>query len=105
MIVRATGLHHMTDKLWKNTGTVLISKHTCCRARASRIGTTIMTSSNGNIFLVTGPLFGEFSGGFPAQRPVARNFEVFIDLRLNKRLSKQSRRRWLRRTQYDVIVM
>ena len=31
------------------------------------------------------------TGGFPAQRPVAQNFDVFFDLRLNKRLSKQSR--------------
>ena len=29
-------------------------------------------------------------GEFPAQRPVARSFDVFFDLRLNKRLSKQS---------------
>ena len=27
---------------------------------------------------------------FPTQRPVARSFDVFFDLRLNKRLSKQS---------------
>ena len=32
------------------------------------------------------PVFGEF----PAQRPVRRNFDIFFDLRLNKRLSKQS---------------
>ena len=29
-------------------------------------------------------------GEFPAQRPVTRGFDVFVDLRLNKRLSKQS---------------
>ena len=29
-------------------------------------------------------------GEFPAQRPVTRSFNVFFDLRLNKRLSKQS---------------
>ena len=29
-------------------------------------------------------------GEFPAQGPVTRNFDVFFDLRLNKRLSKQS---------------
>ena len=29
-------------------------------------------------------------GEFPAQRPVTRSFDVFLDLRLNKRLSKQS---------------
>ena len=33
-------------------------------------------------------------GEFPAQRPVTRNFDVFCDLRLNKRLSKQSRGWW-----------
>ena len=51
-----------------------------------------MTSSNGNIFRVTGHLCGEFTGlrWIPAQRPVTRSFNVFVDLRLNKRLSKQS---------------
>ena len=29
-------------------------------------------------------------GEFPAQRPVTRSFDVFFDLRLNKRLGKQS---------------
>ena len=51
----------------------------------------MMTSSNGNIFRVTGPLCGEITGpgDFPTQRPVTRGFAVFFDLRLNKRLSKQ----------------
>ena len=51
----------------------------------------MMTSSNGNIFRVTGPLCGEFTGpgDFPAQRPVTRSFDAFFDLRPNKRLSKQ----------------
>ena len=50
-----------------------------------------MTSSNGNIFRVTGHLCGEFTGPgeFPTQRPVTRSFDVFFELRLNKRLSKQ----------------
>ena len=39
----------------------------------------MMTSSNGNIFRE-----------FPAKRPVTRSFDVFFDLCLNKRLSKQS---------------
>ena len=34
------------------------------------------------------------AGEFPAQRPVARSFDIFFDLRLNKRLSKQSRGWW-----------
>ena len=33
-------------------------------------------------------------GEFPAQRPVTRRFDVFFDLRLNKRLSKQSQGWW-----------
>ena len=50
----------------------------------------MMTLSNGNIFHVTGPLCGEFTGPgeFPAQWPVRRSFDVFFDLR-PKRLSKQ----------------
>ena len=31
---------------------------------------------------------------FPTQRPVTRSFDVFFDLRLNKRLTKQSRGWW-----------
>ena len=55
------------------------------------ISKRMMTSSNGNIFRVTGPLCGEFTGPgeVPTQRPVTRSFDVFFDLRLNKRLSKQ----------------
>ena len=52
--------------------------------------------SNGNIFRVTGPLCGEFTGPgeFPTQMPVTRSFDVYFDLRLNKRLCKQSRGWW-----------
>ena len=35
---------------------------------------------------------------------MTRSFDVFFDLRLNKRLSKHSRRRWFE-THYDVTVM
>ena len=56
----------------------------------------MMTSSNGNIFRVTGHLYGKFTGPgeFPAQRPVTQSFDVCFDLRLNKRLSKQSLGWW-----------
>ena len=74
----------------------------------------MMTSSNENIFRVTGHLCGEFIANlwipltkasdtelwcflwindnrwFPKPRPVTRIFDVFYDLTLNKRLSKQS---------------
>ena len=69
-----------------------------CNVHSNQVIPTrfMMTSSNGNIFRVAGHLCGEFigPGEFPAQRSVTRNFDVFLDLRLNKWLSKQSRRWW-----------
>ena len=64
--------------------------------KSSVAGRVMMTSSNGSIFRVTGHLCGEFTGPgeFPTQRPVTRSFDVFFDLGLNKRLSKQSRGWW-----------
>ena len=47
---------------------------------------------NGNIFHVTGLLW--LAGEFPSQRPVTPNSDVFFDLHLNKRLCKQTKRRW-----------
>ena len=63
----------------------------------------MMTSSNGNMFRVTGFCAGNslatagnspVNGEFSSHRPVTRSFDVFFDLRLNRQLSKQSRRRW-----------
>ena len=54
----------------------------------------VMTSSNGDTFF---PRYWPFVRGIhcsPHKEPVMRSFDVFFDLRLNKRLSKQSRRRW-----------
>ena len=69
----------------------------------------MMTSSNGNIFRLTGHLWGNspVAGEFPAQRPVTRSFDVFFDLRLNKRLGKQSWGWWFETPSphYDAIVM
>ena len=52
----------------------------------------MMTPSNGNIFALLALCAANWpiTGEFPAQRPATRSFEVFCDLRLNKRLSKQS---------------
>ena len=36
------------------------------------------------------------TGGFPSQRPVTRSFDIFCDLRLNKRLSKESIPQWFK---------
>ena len=74
-----------------------------------------MTSSNGNIFRVTGHLCGEFtgplwiprSGEFPTQRPVTRSFDVFficvwINGWVNNRKAGDVRRY---RAHYGDIVM
>ena len=47
------------------------------------------------------------SGEFPAQRPVTRSFDVFFDLRLNKRWVNNREAGDLRRycAHYDVTVM
>ena len=52
----------------------------------------MMTSSKGNISALLAICAGNspVPGEFHAQRPVIRSFDVFFDLRLNKRLSKQS---------------
>ena len=49
----------------------------------------------------------QVNGEFPSQRPVTRSFDVFFDLHLNKRLSKNRVAGDLRRhrAHYDVNVM
>ena len=84
-----------------------------------------MTSLNGSIFRVTVYLCGEFTGHrwIPppppppppphthththTQRPVTRSLDVFFDLRLNKRLSKQWWGWWFETPSrhYDVTAM
>ena len=80
----------ITTTKYSKTKTVCIFLGIYCMSR------DMMTSSNGNIFRVTGPLWGESTDHrwFPSQRPVTRCFDVFFDLRLNKRLTKQTRREW-----------
>ena len=70
----------------------------------NRVG--MMTSWNGNIFLVTGPLCGEFTGTgeFPAQRPVTWSFDVSFDLRLNRRFSKLPWGCWFETLSVVVIM-
>ena len=42
------------------------------------------------------------TGEFPSQRPVTRSFDVFFDLRLDKRLSKPSWPRWFEKPSCSV---
>ena len=55
-----------------------------------------MTSSNGSIFRVTGPLCGEFTGHrwIPLTKASDAELWFLLNLRLNKRLSKHSRGWW-----------
>ena len=74
----------------------------------------VMTLSNGSMFRVTGFCAGNspvtagspVTGEFLSHRPVTRSFDVFFDLRLNKRLSKQDAGDLRRHCgHYDVTVM
>ena len=66
-----------------------------------------MTSSNGNIFRATAPLWGEFTGEFPSQRPVTRSFDDFFDVHLNDVWVNNRDAGDLRchRAHYDVTVI
>ena len=120
--IYCTDIHHvdMSDDItWDMTEIVAIGRkkwhitsgNNCVSAACgSRIGLRdvlsvhvsisrhiMMTSSKGNTFRGTGPLCGEFTGHWlipPSNKPVTQSSFVFLfDLRLNKRLSKQSGRR------------
>ena len=75
----------------------------------------MMTSSNGNIFRVTGHLCGEFTGErwIPRTKDGDAEFWRFFYLRLNNRLSKQSwgwwfetlsRPLWRHRNVFDCVI-
>ena len=90
--------------LWKRTHQWCIwlidpgfLKGTCCYKDLYKIFTTTwwrhqMEAFSALLALCAGnsPVTGEF----PSQRSVTRSFDVFFDLRLNKRLSKQSWAWW-----------
>ena len=69
----------------------------------------MMTSSNGNIsaLLALCARNSPVTGEFPGQRPMTRSFDVFFDLHLNKRLSKQWWGWWYETpwANYDIIVI
>ena len=76
----------LSHYIWHNSTIVGTYIWSVQKLRKGYLCRHMMTSSNGNIFRVIGHLCGEFIGH--------RCFDVFFDLHLNKRLSKQSRRRW-----------
>ena len=93
------GIHQslMVDSLHK--GPVMQTFDIYCAVSALtfwRDSMFMMTSSNRNIFHITGPLCGNSlaTSEFFSQRPVTWSFDVFFDPRLNKQLSKQSWGSW-----------
>ena len=69
----------------------------------------MMMSSNGNLFRVTGPLCGEFTGHrwIPLMKGQWRGLWCFFDVGPQKLLNKQSNDRWFKTTRRScaVIVM
>ena len=67
---------------------------------ANKCSSKALTSHDDVIKWTHFPRYWPFvTGEFPLQRPVTMIFDVFFDLRLNKRLSKQSRGLW-----FDAIA-
>ena len=77
-----------------------------CRNRNLQVSWNMcmMTSSNGKIFRVTGFCAGNspVTGELPTQRPVTQSFDVFFDLRLNGRWSKQTWGWWFETPSYPL---
>ena len=67
----------------------------------------MMTSSNGNIFRVTGPLCGESTGHrwIPLTKASDAELLCFFYLRLIKQLSKQSRHRWFETPSLSLVIV
>ena len=88
------GWIHAINSMFVSVISLALGQSCRCQSRWDNGSIYSYTSSNGNIFRVNGHLCGEFTGEFPAQRPVSRSSDVFFDLCLNKRLSKQSLGWW-----------
>ena len=76
----------------RNTGNKQMPLIACDRTNLCNLLFHKTVSSNGSISASLVLCVGNppITGEFPSQRPVTRCFDVFVDLRLNKRLGKQS---------------
>ena len=79
--IRACFQAHISDTVWELIIHMLKDKMCSWWRHQMETFSALLAICAGN-----SPVPGEF----PAQRPVTRSFDVFFDLRLNKRLSKQS---------------
>ena len=97
----------INHQLLSVTGWVFYKRHIYIGGRNS--ARFIITSSNGNIVRVTGPLWWQITGRrwIPLKMASKAGFGVFSDVSLNKWLHKQLRAGELRRhrAHYDVTVM
>ena len=77
---------------WTSSGAPLLI---LTRSATEIVYKIMMTSSNGKISALLTLCVGNppVTGGFSWQRQVTRNVDISLDLHLDKRLSKQSRRR------------
>ena len=71
---------HIAHPSWVGYGSVILYTIVMRRHQMETVSASLALCAG------TSPVTGES----PAQRPVTRSFDVFFDLRLNKRLSKQS---------------
>ena len=110
-LVSKLGTFIPCSTVWQQTE-ILVVEFATVANRTAAIWSVMLTSSNGSIFRVTGPLWGESTGDrwIPRAKASDASFDVFYELRLIKRLSKQSRRWWFETSSrplchYDIIVM
>ena len=91
--IRTVSMKKKTNYPWQYAGSIWLCNHPR-HTTTVWVVSIMVTSSNVNIFRVTGPLWGEppVTGDSP-KNLVTRNLDVFFDLHPNKQLGKQSRRR------------
>ena len=75
---------------------VIVGPTFCASNANAMIKTVFPWWRHGSLFRVTGPLWGKSTDDL--QKQVTRSFDIFFDLRLNRQLSKHSRRRWFETT-------
>ena len=95
---------YYNDAYTRHPGSMVKTSHDIAASmlNVNEVIDNMMTSSNGNIFRELDLCEGnpQVTSGFLLQCSVTRSFDAFFDLRLNKRLSKQSRRRWFETTSH-----
>ena len=108
--LRMHSLHskcQMYSKVWKDQkfcasgpkGSLLILIHDDDVVKLNHFSTYLLTLCERH---------SPVTGGFPSRRPVTRSFDVFFDLHLNKRLTKQTIDTpviWDGIDHYDITVM